>query len=54
MQKRFSFSSRKYFATTIHNTLESGIVVPVRIIVLVGIFAKVNKRTGWNKRTGAN
>ena len=27
-------------------TLESGIVVPV------GIFVKINKRTGWNKRTG--
>ena len=28
------------------STLESGIVVPVGIVVLVGTFARFNKRTG--------
>ena len=32
----------------IRGTLES------RIVVLVGIFVKINKCTGWNKHTGWN
>ena len=39
---------------SIFTTLESGIVVPVGIIVLVGTFARFNKRTGGNKCTGGH
>ena len=41
-------------ARPLQYTLESGIVVPVGIIVLVGIFVKINKCTCWNNRTGGN
>ena len=34
------------------NTLKSQINVLVWINVLVGNFVKINKHTGWNKRTG--
>ena len=36
------------------STLESGIVVPMGIVVLVGTFARFDKRTGGNKRTGGH
>ena len=45
------FTKLKIWLTKL-NTLGSGIVVLVGIIVLVGTFARIYKRTGGNKHTG--